>query len=469
MSGLYSTLNASVKALNAQSEALDITGKNIANVNNSSYARQRVIFGDRGTIQTPQGAESLGLEAMSVQSLRDQLLDRQVSREAALKSGYEAEQEAYQRAQASLGQTVDSASSTASANSASTGLESDLNNFFSSFQSMAASPTDVGVRQTLLQNANILTDRLNQTDTRLAQVQSDLNSQVTTDVAGANILLQAVADINTQITRAEVGNPGSAVDLRDQRQQKIEELATKLPVDAVTSATGTLQLTMKDTSGNAVVLVDGSTVNGTVAFNGTTITAGSPATAVVPVGGSIQGALTARDGAVATLRGNLNSLAQQLVTSVNSAYAPAGGTFFSPTGTSASTIQVNSALTSTTLAAGTGAAGDNSVALAVAAVATQQFSTSSGDAINGNISQFYSSTVSGIGQALSSVNSEVDDQTKITQLITNQRQSVSGVSMDEEMSDLVRYQRAYQASSEVFQVIDQLLSTLATSLGSVSG
>ena len=79
----------------------------------------------------------------------------------------------------------------------------------------------MGVRQTLLQNANILTDRINETDSRLAQVQSDLNAQINTDVGSSNTLLTTIADLNTQISRVEIGNPGSAVDLRDQREANL--------------------------------------------------------------------------------------------------------------------------------------------------------------------------------------------------------------------------------------------------------
>ena len=103
MAGLFSSLTQSVNALTAQSRALETAGRNLANVNNPNYARQRVIFGDRGTVVTPQGAQSLGLEALGVEQVRSSLLDRQVLREISLKAAYTAEQQGYQRAQAGLG------------------------------------------------------------------------------------------------------------------------------------------------------------------------------------------------------------------------------------------------------------------------------------------------------------------------------------------------------------------------------
>src|SRR5687767_9088721 len=138
MAGLYASINSTVKALAAHSRAIEITGKNLANVNNPDYARQRVRFGDRGTVITPQGAESLGLEALGVEQIRDALLDRQVVREIALKASYEGEQSGYQRAQASLGQNIDRSTSASDATAAGgAGLAGAIDDFFNAFQSFA--------------------------------------------------------------------------------------------------------------------------------------------------------------------------------------------------------------------------------------------------------------------------------------------------------------------------------------------
>jgi flagellar hook-associated protein 1 FlgK len=470
MSGLFNTLGSSVKALNAHSRAIEIAGKNLANVNNTSYARQRVQYGDRGTVVTAEGAQSLGLEALAVQQLRDSLLDRQVMRETALKASFTAEQDTLGRAQAGLGQSINrSQSATASGSNASTGgLAAALDDFFNAFQSLAARPTDVGERQTLLQKSSILTDRFQQTDARLAQVQADVDTSVQSDVDDVNRLLSTIADLNAQIGRIEVGAPNTAIDLRDQRQARLEELAEKLPVEVRNSTDGQIQVVMKDAANADVVLVDKAAVTGPVTFTGSGLTGGASATALVFSSGSIYGALAARDGAVQSLRDSLSAMAQQLVTSVNAAYNPTsipGGDFFASGGTTAGTISLAPGLTAANLRAGTGAAGDNSIALAVAAIANQSFSTSSGDAIDGTLSQFFSQSVSNLGQSLSSANARVEDQTNIANLVKSQRDSVSGVSLDEEMADLVRFQRAFQASSRVFSVVDELLDTVVNRLG----
>lgn len=471
MSGLYASINSTVKALSAHSRAIEITGKNLANVNNTGYARQRVLFGDRGTIITATGAESLGIEALGVEQVRDTLLDRQVLREIALKSSFGAEQSGYQRAQAGLGQNIDRSQSASATNAAATsGIAAAIDDFFNAFQSFAARPTDDGERQTLLQKASILTDRLQLGDSRLQHVQDDLNSEIGTDVDEVNSLLTSIADLNAQIGRFEVNSPGSAVDLRDQRQAQLEKLAAKLPVEIRDTSPSQVQILAKDSLGNDVILVDLATVKGSVAFNGTGLTGGSPATALALTGGSIKGALTARDGAIQSLRDDLDLLSRQLVTSVNATYNPTGltGDFFNASGTTAGTIGLVGTLTAATLKASDGGpAGDNTIALAVAQLANQAFSTGGtpADAIDGTFSGFFGKTVSKLGQALSAANSRVDDQSNIERLVRSQRDGVSGVSLDEEMADLMKFQRSFQASSRVFSVLDELLDNVVNRLG----
>jgi len=471
VSGLYSSLSSTVKAINAHGRALETAGKNLANVNNTSYARQRVLYGDRGSVATTMGATSLGLEVLAVEQIRDSLIDRQVMREISLKSSFEAEQAGYQRAQAGLGQTISAAGGTEATSSSANGLGAALDRLFSSFQTLAASPTDIGARQALLQNASILSDRFQTADTRLAQVQSDLDSQIANDVDTVNTLLDTIASLNGQIGRFEITSPGSAVDLRDQRQAKLEELAAKLPIELHDTTDSQVQVVVKDASGADVVLVDLTSVPGRVAFDGTQLTAGTASpVAFTPSSGSIKGSLSARDGAVQTLRSNLDLIARQLVTSVNAVYNPTGttGDFFKSTGLGAGTLGLDPTVTTSTLKASDGgSAGDNTIALAVSQLVSHQFSTSGTppDLIDGTLGNFYGNAVSDLGQALAGANSRVEDQTNIERLVRTQRDTVSGVSLDEEMADLMKYQRAFQASSRVFAVIDELLDGVVNRLG----
>ena len=111
-------------------------------------------------------------------------------------------------------------------------------------------------------------------------------------------------------------------------------------------------------------------------------------------------------------------------------------------------------------------AGDNSYALNVANVLSQSFSTTAHapDKINGTITQFYAGVVSNLGQALQAASTNAADEKNIQSVITNQRQSVSGVTLDEEMANLLTYQKSFQACSAVMQAIDSLLTNFIARL-----
>jgi len=473
MAGLFGALGDSVKALTAHSRTIETTGRNLANVNNPNYARQRVNLGDRGSVQTEIGAQSLGLEALSLQQMRDVLLDRQVVRETSLTSSYQAQQSGYQNAQAALGQSLDragEANATGTSGSGS-GIGDSLTTFFNSFESLASSPTDPGERQSLFQDAGILTDRIRATDSRLAQAQADLTSQATSDLSDANRMLTNIANLNAEIGRFEIAVPGGAVDLRDQRQAQVEELAKKINVETQLDPTNPseIQVFVRDSSGTPVILVDKASVTGPLTLTGAVVKGGASATTLAATSGSIVGSITARDGGIKTLRDNLDLLAKQLVTSVNSAYNPTNSTgdFFTPANITAATISVASSVTALNIKASDGGApGDNTVARAVANLANTTFSTGAGNSINGTFAQHYAASVSSFGQSLATANSQVIDHTNITNLVRDQRDSVSGVSLDEEMTNMMKFQRAFQASSRVVQTINELLDNVVN-LGKV--
>jgi flagellar hook-associated protein 1 FlgK len=474
MPGLFSALDNTAQALNAQSVAISVTSTNIANVNNPNYAREYVVFGSPGQVMTPQGEESMGLDATSVQQDSDSLLNQQVITQIGLTSSDTSQQSFLQQAQAGLGQTITSGSTSASNSSTTTGdsgLAASLDDFMNGFQALAAEPTDSGTQESLIEQATSLTQTFQSIDQNLAQVQSDIGSQVSSDVTSANALLSQIAGINTQIAAAEVNSPGSAVNLRDSREADLEQLAAIIPVNVTEQSNGEDTVTTPGANGNPVTLVQLGTVQGSLSYANGIVTGGQPAATLALGAGSIQGELTASTGPIQTLRTNLNSLASQLVTAVNSAYNPSGtgSDFFDPSGTTAATISLASGLNANTLIAGSGGAGDNSIATAVAALANTSFSTASGDAIDGTFSSFYANSVGGFGQSLASVTSGLDDQTNVQTLLENQRAAISGVNMDEEMSNLVQFQQAYVASSETFNIINQMLGNEISELGSSSG
>ncbi len=471
MAGLIGDLVAASRALAAHQTGVQVAGRNIANVNTPGYARQRVILGDRGVVQTSYGPIGTGVEALGVKQIRDGLLDRQVIRESSQTAFLSAQRGAYARAESALGEQIDRSGDSAfigDATGSTNGLATAMNDFFNGFDNVATSPTEASAKQVLLQKAATLVSKFNLADQRLSGLQDDLTSQIGTDVTTADSLLKQIADLNKEIQNYEIGAPGEALGLRDQRQVRLEELSKLMNFTTTTipGGNGQIQITAKDTSGNDVLLVDRGNALGSLAFDGTNFTGGANGATLALTGGSLQGNLSARDGSIQGLRDDLKTTAEQFATAVNAAYNPtaATGNFFTIPPASG-LIQIDPTLNATTLkTSDTGNAGANELALAVAEVAQKKFSTGGGDLVDGTIGDFYNKLVSGFGETIVGVDSKLADQELIEGMITQQRDSVSGVSMDEEVADLMKFQRAYQASSRVIGVIDSMLETLINSV-----
>ena len=143
MSGLIGDLQSAARALNAQTHGVNTAGKNMANVTNPAYARQRVTLGDAGTIMTPNGPQSMGGDILETTQIRDQLLDKQILRETSLLGSARAEEEALRWLQTNLGETIDRGSDSsfidgASAVSRGSGVAEAITDFFIAFSGLSA-------------------------------------------------------------------------------------------------------------------------------------------------------------------------------------------------------------------------------------------------------------------------------------------------------------------------------------------
>lgn len=461
MLGLFSTLNLGARALQANQLGVEVTGQNLANSSNAAYSRQRVNFSASTPMDTPLGMQGTGVDATSIQQVRDSLLDGQVRDESSVSGFWTSNQSALENAQAQLGEFLNINGATAAG---AQGLSDQLNNLFSAFQGLAANPTSLPARQNVVSQAQALAAGFNHASQQLSALNNGLNNSVSDNVTKANQLLTQIANLNDQIAKATASG-GTANDLVDSREQALENLAGLVNIQTTSNNDGTVDVSIGGTQ-----LISGSqTLDSLQAYdpgNGQllvrTATGGTPLTLT---GGSIQGTIDARDGALKTLRDGLDTLASSLITQVNGIYSGGfdlnGGTgaaFF--TGTDASTIAVNSTLqTDPTLvqAAGvSGATGDNTVALALAKLGSQSIAGLG----NKSFTDAFASQVGSFGFALSNANTEVANQGAVAQMLQNQRDSVSGVSLEEEMANLITFQQAYAASSKIITTVDQMLQTV---------
>jgi len=474
MSGLISNLATSSKALGVHSKGLEIAGKNLANINNRNYAKQRVEIGDRGSINRDIATESMGVEAMELRQNRDVLLDKSVMREFTASSGLEAAKKILESAEGALGQFLDrtkDSTSIQNANGASGGGISDsLSDFFNAWESYSVKPNDVAVKQLLIEKAKILADKINITDERLGDVQSNVDGQIDSDLIDANAILKTLAEINGYIAKAENGRPNSAVDLRDQRQAKLEELSNYMDIsfENIEDSNGQIRVKCGD-----VVLVEGKDVSGdgVLAYVNTLadkkFTFGVADLSISK--GALVSQLNARNGAVQDSRDQILALAKQLRDSINGVYSTTGSNFFKSEASTAvgKLIEIDSDLSVSNLKSTfTANAGANDVALNIADLANKKFTTLSADSIDGTFGGFFNATVSKLGQNLNTTNIQLEDQKLSEEMTRSNRDSFSGVSQDEELTDLMKFQRSFQATSRFINVVDNLLDQVVNRLGS---
>ena len=301
MLGLFGTLNLGARSLQVQRQGVEVAGHNLANVNNPAYARQRLVVQTSLTVPNNLGQQGTGVDAIAIVQLRNVLVDRQIQTETSVRGSLEAQQQALQNAQANLGQQIDRGASSAEGAAATqsigaqNGLAENLSDLFNAFQSLSTEPTSLTERQVLLAKAQNLATQFNLASQRLDGLHTSLNDSLTDDVTQANELLRSIARLNEQIVATEAGGPRLANDLRDLRQQKVEELGQLAKIDTGEDAQGAVNISIAGES-----LLSGSTVVDTLqtadAGGGQLLVAlKSSGKNLALTGGSMQGTIEARD------------------------------------------------------------------------------------------------------------------------------------------------------------------------------
>lgn len=474
--GLIGTMEVAKRGLEANRQGIELTGHNLSNVSNPAYARQRLRIQTADALPSPTGPVGTGSKVTGIEQVRDRLLDTEIVSETSVSGYLEARKKALEFAEINLGQLLDRQASTPEGATASLGvggqfgLIEGLSDFFNAWQALSTSPNSTADRQVVVLRAESLTEKFNSVNRRLDSLRSDLNVRVQDDVNLANQLLADISDLSTSITSSEIGEIGNANDLRDRRQEKLEALSKLVDV-TYSEDTITNQLTLS--IGGANVISTDSVVDTlqTLANLSTGVertqvqTAGGAAVTLTK--GSIKGTIDARDSEIKTLSDDIDTLAGQLITQVNTVHAAGialdgvstGQSFFSSSSSNASNIALNSVLRADPnriQASSTGDPGDNGVALTLAKMANQP------QAALGNLTfaERYNQSVANLGQALSNTNTQTQDQDAVNRLLQRQRDSLGGVSIDEEMANLVVFQRAFQASARMITTLDELLQSV---------
>jgi flagellar hook-associated protein 1 len=456
MGTIASLVDIARQALSADQEALNITANNVANQNTVGYTREVVNFQSTDTITLSGGTFGSGVVASGA-SQRDRVLEQQVQQQTQVQAQSASLESVLQQIQNifSLSSTTNSASSTV--------LGSATDAFFSALSALAGSPS-TATRQSVITAANTLAGAFNSTSDQLSQITSNLNQQVTGDVSQVNALTTTIASLNKSISSLDPNSDAGA--LEDQRQEAIAQLSQLVGLDQISTEQNGITLT----TSNGAVLVSGSqsfALNTAQVGGVTHIFAGVNGQDVTSnlSGGDLGGALQARDQVIPTYQSSLDSLAFGIGTQVNQQNQagldgngnPGAPLFTLPTSqtNAAALIQVATTNPAAVAAAGPGeGSAGNTNATALAGLSTANVVG------NQTASQFLASFLGKIGSDASaaSINNGAQQAT-LTQL-TTQRDSLSGVSLDEEASNLTQFQRSYQAAAEVFNIANSVFASV---------
>ena len=456
-----SSLSTALSALYAQRRGLDVTGHNIANVNTDGYTRQRVELAGSSpmaaALHSRWNGSGQGVDVVGISRLRDAFLELRSSQEHSVLGELTTSQQLLARIELGFGEPSDM------------GLAAQFNDFYASWGDVANNPTDIAARRALLENAQTLTGNLRTSADTLNTLRTDLVSQARAQIDAVNEAAAGIAELNDNI-RNNTNAGVSPADLMDQRDLMVAQLSEMIGVTVKPGEDGTVD-----------VFVGGTAIVRGAMSESLQLTdeVGPPRTAAVTwakddypatiSGGSIAALLK---GANYTIDGDdgylakLDAIAVSLRDTVNNVhvggkdlYENPGVDFFA--GNGAADIQVSAALLADPrlLAASSAGGGyaDNSNALALSALA--------GDSDGPD--QLYRAMIVELGVEAQAVNRRVGIQFEVTSQVDAARDAQAGVNLDEEMTNMLSYQRAYEAAARFMTAIDQMLDSLVNRTGVV--
>ncbi len=438
-SGLFSSQKAS-----------ETVSNNIANANTPGYTRQRAEL-SADVLRKNGYTLGRGVDVEQVRWLRNTLTDEQIRGKENDLGGLNERNRVYNQLESAL--TTDSGS----------GLDTQLSNFFNAFSELANNPQDRNVRNVVLSKAQSLTATFRETANNIEGIARQTKKAAQSRVIEVNSLLQNLASINKDIARSEAtGKPN--LNGKDQQTEQLKALSKLVDSNAIYNDDGSVEVRIAGITvldGEGASTVTGETAPGENVFrlrldNGKLLDPGS---------GALQADQFMIQKGIPDLEEKLDGMARSLVEEVNNVHSSGYGlndgvqrTFFNNGNTSAQTISINTDILNDSGNIAASAAPDEAGNSTIA----NDLSLLQGEKVlNGKtLSDNAISLISEPGNRVSELKIQIESQESARQLLVNQQQSQSGVNIDEELSDLIKYQNAYQASARVLNTGQEMYDTL---------
>ncbi|WNR44691.1 flagellar hook-associated protein FlgK [Paenibacillus roseipurpureus] len=476
MRSTFGGIEISKRGILTQQAALTTSGHNVANANTPGFSRQVVKMVAAEPIEYPglqrstiPGQMGQGVLFTEVSRIRETFLDKQFANENKSLGEWTVRQDTLEKLEAIVNEPSD------------TGLRQVLDNFWNAWQELSKQPDNLETRAVVKESALAVTDAFNHAAKQLNDLTSDINDNISVKVTQVNSTLKQIANLNSEIYRVE-GLGNNANDLRDQRDLLIDQLSKVVNV--------TVQ---EEPNGYHVRMGNQDLVVGDTPTDFTT----DMATAAYPTdlnSGELYGLLYSNAAYVTGYKNQLNSMVSTIVTAVNDTHkqgytlqnpATKGGEFFSPVtdfSNAALTMKVSSNITDNVenIAASLRVdpatnkviKGNNELALKIANIKNEKYNFD-GSGVQkiilngGTFDEFLRAVVSEIGVQTQEAQRQASNQKILVDQVDARRQSVSGVSLDEEMADMIKYQHAYNAAARSLTTFDEMLDKVINSMGVV--
>lgn len=471
------SLEIGKRALVANQRGLEVTSNNVANVNTPGYARQQLLLRPGESIPIGNTTIGIGVLTNGIRQFRDQLIERDVRSYTATKSHYHSDATILQRIEQALGEPGDQTIQTA------------MQRFFDAASQLAANPSRMANRQLFVARAADLAASFNRTSAALEQLRQSTFDRAAQNVERINQLLSSLATINRRINATLDSSGQPAPSLLDQQNQTLQELSQYLDIAVTRDATGSVSVT---SSGMMLVSLE-TALTVQLQKSPDTTTGGSVLRLIVQnSNGTTIGTLQPHTGELASLTQHynetlnpnatgtnfsiareLNKLAQAFADRVNTiastgyglndtgATPPGRALFVAQSGSTitAATISINPALLDDPAAVPTSSMpntpGNSDTIAAIAALA------SDGTFLDAMTPEgYYGAILARLAQEGARSNDRLSIATTVLQQVTAERESLSGVNLDEEATNLITYQRAFEAAARVVAVTSDMLATL---------
>ncbi len=465
MSGLLTALNAGKTSLMTNQKSIEIVGNNIANVNTEGYSRQRAELMQIPAVNFGDFFVGQGVTVSDVSREYDVFINRQLQ-EKSITLGEES------------GKSTPLSELERIFNVSDDNLAGSINDFFDAWQQLTTNPSGQVERDMVLQRGRLMGDAFADTYNELETVRNNINNNIVSKIGNLNEQISEIAKLNDRIFQIEI-NGQSANAARDQRDLIVEDLSKSLGIQSYTDNRGMLAVQLP---GGTPLVQGNQAMPLSVVTNGTDvnlqITIGGNVKDITTqeLGGEMKGMFDVRDDFIAGLRGDLDTLAVEITKAVNDVHSngwytdpatgnPATGQLFFddltalPPGTPPSRhVRVALADGRYVAAAGgnTAAPGDNENALAIASLETTYRVSGTNDTFD----SFFSQIVSSVGIEASRNKMALGGAKDASVQLHNLRDGFAGVSLEEEMVDLVQYQRGFESSAKFLSTVDEMMNSL---------